>query len=194
MREMRRPSRPRVSGWSRSVRKYVAEMAIAFRAQYFGADHAVREVALLVDVAVDRWGGETRPAAAGVEFRVGFEQRLAAAGANIGAPGFGVLVLARERPLGRLLAQHRILHRRQLLAPFGFALLNLGLCVAHDFSRCSKTERPGISPDVSRSKLARSPRTDGVTSRPPLRPSPAQAWPDSSRGNTSPYGRSSACR
>ena len=103
----------------------MAEMAVAFRAQHLGADHAVADIALLVDMALDRRLGEARPAAAGIELGVGLEQRLAAAGAGIGALAVLMLVFAGERPLGRLLAQHRILHRRQFLAPLGVALLNL---------------------------------------------------------------------
>src|SRR3954454_17789827 len=102
----------------------VAEMAVAFRAQHLGAHHAVADVALLVDMAVIRRPGKTRPAAAGIELGVGLEQRLAAAGASIGALAVLMLVFAGERTLGRLLAQYGILHRRQFLAPLGFALLD----------------------------------------------------------------------
>src|ERR1700710_3034681 len=100
-------------------------MAVALRAQHLGADHAVGHVTLLVDMAVDGRRGKARPAAAGIELGVGLEQRLAATGAGIGAGAMLVLILAGERPFGRLLAQYRILHRRQLAAPFGFALLDL---------------------------------------------------------------------
>src|SRR5882757_10169343 len=102
----------------------VAEMAAAFRAQHLGADHAVADVALLVDMAVDCRRRKTRPAAAGIEFWVGFEQRLAAAGAGIGALAVLMLIFAGERTLGRLFAQHGILHRRELLAPLGVALMD----------------------------------------------------------------------
>src|SRR5258705_13573346 len=101
------------------------EMAVALRAQHFGPDHAVADVVLLVDVALQRGLGKTRPSAAGIELGVGFEQRLSAAGAGIGAWRLLMLVFAGERPLGRLLAQHRILPRRQFLAPFRLALLDL---------------------------------------------------------------------
>src|SRR5207247_205456 len=103
-------------------------MAVAVRAQDFSADHAVADIALLVDMAVHGRRGEARPAAAGIELGVGFEQRLAAAGAGISALAVLVLILAGERPLGRLLAQHGVLHRRQLLAPLGFALDDLAGC------------------------------------------------------------------
>src|ERR1700686_3983897 len=69
--------------------------------------------------------GKARPAAAGFELGVGFEQRLPAAGTDIGAGPLLMLVVAGERPLGRLLAQYRILHRRQFLAPLRLALLDL---------------------------------------------------------------------
>src|SRR5229473_7628841 len=125
------------SGRAGSVLEHVPEMAVALRAQHFGPDHAVADVTLLVDMALHRGLRKARPAAAGIELGVGFEQRLPAAGAGIGAGPLLVLVLAGERPLGRLLAQNRILHRRQFLAPLGFALLDLAghrLGVGHDVS------------------------------------------------------------
>jgi hypothetical protein len=63
---------------SRSVGKDMAEMAIAFRAQHFGAHHAMRHVAFLRDMSVARRRSEARPAAAGIELGIGFEQGLAA--------------------------------------------------------------------------------------------------------------------
>src|ERR1700727_909495 len=65
-----------------AVLEHMAEMAVALRAQYLGADHAVADVAFLVDMAFRRRGGEAWPAATGVEFGVGLEQGLAAAGAD----------------------------------------------------------------------------------------------------------------
>src|SRR5438034_146261 len=73
------------AGRAGAVVEDVAEMAAAFRAQHLGADHAVADIVFLVDMAIRRGRGKARPAAAGIEFRVGFEQRLAAAGAGIGA-------------------------------------------------------------------------------------------------------------
>ena len=52
-------------------------------------------------------------------------------GAGIGALALLMLVFAGKGPLGRFLAQHGVLHRRQLLAPLGLALLNLGLGIGH---------------------------------------------------------------
>src|SRR6185312_7235116 len=65
-----------------AVGEDMAEMAAAFGAEHRGADHAVADVALLVDMALDRGLGEARPAAAGIELGVGFEQHIAAAGAD----------------------------------------------------------------------------------------------------------------
>src|SRR5438552_13266911 len=113
------------AGRAGAVVEDVAEMAVTFRAQHLGADHAVADIVFLVDMAIRRGRGKARPAAAGIEFRVGFEQRLAAAGAGVSALAVLMLVLAGEGTLGRLLAQHGILHRRQFLAPLGLALLDL---------------------------------------------------------------------
>src|SRR5580704_4687479 len=73
------------AGRAGAVIEDVAEMAAALRAQHFGPHHAVADVALLVDMALGGRRGKARPAAAGIELGVGFEQRLAAAGADIGA-------------------------------------------------------------------------------------------------------------
>src|SRR5258708_7595258 len=101
------------------------QMAVAFRTKHLGPDHAVARVALLVDVAFSRRLGKARPAAAGIELGVGFEQRLPAAGASVGAGALLMLIFSGERPLGRLLPQYRKLHRRQFLAPLRLALLDL---------------------------------------------------------------------
>src|SRR5258708_15558990 len=84
---------------------------------------------------------KARPAAAGIELGVGLEQRLSTAGASVGAGPVLMLVFARERPFGRLLAQYRILHRRQFLAPLAFVLLHFaghGLGVGHSNSSWSR--------------------------------------------------------
>jgi hypothetical protein len=120
------------SGRSGTVLEHMAEMAIALRAQHLGADHAVADVPFFVDMALDRGRRKTRPAATGIEFGVGFEQRLAAAGAGVSALALLMLVFARERPLGRLLAQHGVLHRRQFAAPLGVGLFDsCGFAIAH---------------------------------------------------------------
>src|ERR1700694_3986809 len=105
------------SGRAGTILEYVAEVAVALRAKYFVPDHAVADVALFVDMALRGRRGKARPAAAGIEFCVRFEQRLPAAGAGVGARPLLMLVFAGERPFGRLLAQHRILRRRQFPEP-----------------------------------------------------------------------------
>src|SRR3954453_11810947 len=142
------------SGRSRTVLEHMAEMAIALRAQHLGADHAVADVALFVDMALHCGRGKGRPAAAGIELGVGFEQRLAAAGAGVNARAVLMLVFTGKRPLGRFLAQHRVLHRRQFLAPLGFGLFKLcGFGVGHYFSSlvipgCASWRRPeSITPN-----------------------------------------------
>ena len=100
----------------------MAEMAAATRTEDFGTDHAVAEITLLIDMALDGRTGETRPAAAGVELGIGLKQRLPATGADIGARPMLMLVFARERPFGRLLAQYGILHGCQFFAPLCLAL------------------------------------------------------------------------
>src|ERR1700756_979710 len=48
----------------------VAEMAVALRAQHFGPDHAVAQIAFLVDMGLRRRLGKARPATAGIEFGI----------------------------------------------------------------------------------------------------------------------------
>src|SRR5437763_416722 len=115
------------------------------------------DIALLIDMVLSRGRREARPAAAGIELGIGFEQRLAAAGADVGAFPVFMLIFAGERPLSRLFAYHGILHRRQFLAPFGFALLDLawrGLGVVHGASvaRVFSSEMGSGSPEEKTSK------------------------------------------
>src|SRR5262249_36227929 len=98
----------------------MAEMAAATRTEDFGTDHAVAEITRLIDMAGDRRTGEARPAASGVELGIGFKKRLPATGADVSARPVLMLVLAGKRPLGRLLAQDRVLHGCQFFAPLGF--------------------------------------------------------------------------
>src|SRR3981081_4191482 len=73
------------AGRAGPILEHVAEMAAALRTQHLGPEHAVADVALLVDMACRRRRGKARPTAAGIELGVGFEQRLSAAGAGVGA-------------------------------------------------------------------------------------------------------------
>ena len=123
----------------------MAKMTAAFGAEHLGADHAVRRIPLLVDMALDGRRGEAWPAAAGIELRVGFEQHIAAAGADIGAGTVVVLILAGEGAFGRLLAQHRVLHRRQFAPPLLFAL-ELRADPVAEFALRDDAQRRGAAP------------------------------------------------
>src|SRR6185437_3812051 len=91
------------SGRRRAVLEHVAEMAVTTRAKHLGPNHAVGDVALLVDMALGCRPVETRPAAAGIELGIGLKQRLPAAGTDIGTRPMVMLVFAGEWPFGRLL-------------------------------------------------------------------------------------------
>src|SRR5690606_38176797 len=111
--------------FARTVGEHVPEVAFAARTDDFGANHAVRHVAVLLDRSVLSRAGEAGPAGSAVELGFAFEQRLTASGANIFAVRFVLFVLAGESPLGAAFAQHAILLRRQPLAPFGIGQVHL---------------------------------------------------------------------
>src|ERR1700692_2284171 len=98
--ERRRVDAVTQSGRAGTIVEHMPEVAVATRAQYFGSDHAVADVALLVDMALRRGCGKARPAATGIELGVGFKQRLSGAGTGIGAGPVLMLVFAGERPFG----------------------------------------------------------------------------------------------
>src|SRR5690606_8743101 len=104
---------------ARTVRKYMPEMAFAARTDHFGADHAVRGIAVLFDRALFGRPREARPARAAVELGVAREQRLPACGADVFSRGLVLLVLAGESPFSARLAQDLVLLRRQPFAPLG---------------------------------------------------------------------------
>src|SRR3546814_336912 len=90
----------------RAIGKDMPQMATAFVAQHFGANHAVRNIAPFLDRFTLRGAREGGPAAAAVVFGIAFEQQLTAPGAAI-ATGFEMLViLASEGALGPRLAPH----------------------------------------------------------------------------------------
>src|SRR5581483_2838384 len=81
-------------------------------------------IGLLVD-RLDRGGREERrPAAARVVLRLRREQLRPAPRAAVGARLERVVVLARERRLGALLAQHVVALRAQGRTPLGLCLLD----------------------------------------------------------------------
>src|SRR5262249_5600094 len=114
----------------------VAEMGLAGGATHLGATHQPRAVVMLPHRLGIRRRGEARPARAGVEFRVGGEQRRATAHATIAPGPLLVPIRAGERALGTVLAGDMILLGRELLAPFSLALRHFrrALRVGHDFS------------------------------------------------------------
>ena len=88
---------------ARAVGENVAQVPFALRADDFGADHAVADVAMLLDRAFSGRAAEAGPAGAGIELGVAFEQRLAARGADVlaGALFFSYFpVKARSVPSG----------------------------------------------------------------------------------------------
>ncbi|CAM2154769.1 hypothetical protein PT2222_310046 [Paraburkholderia tropica] len=101
----------------------MAQMRAAVLAAHLDAQHAVRAVRALLDyLAVDRTE-VARPAATGVEFRVGFEQRRATADAVVDAALVVVPVLAGEGAFGGRVARDLVLRGVELLAPFGVGLV-----------------------------------------------------------------------
>ncbi|MCY1448914.1 hypothetical protein D9M71_656250 [compost metagenome] len=61
---------------------------------------------------------ETRPAAAGIEFGPGVEQRFATADAVVDTVGFGGVVFTGKRPFGAFEAAHVVLLRIEHRLPF----------------------------------------------------------------------------
>src|SRR5581483_10561395 len=96
-------------GRARAVREYVPKVAAARGAEHLGAHHPVARVDLLRDRLAGGGRGERGPPAARVVLRVGGEELGSAAGAVVGARLEHVVVLAGERALGALLAQHAVL-------------------------------------------------------------------------------------
>src|SRR4051812_12516573 len=99
-------------------------MAAAAAAMHLGAQHAEGAVLGLADGVVERLV-KARPAGAALEFRLRGKQRQVAAGAGEGALAMLLQKRAGARPLGAVLAQDIVLHRRQLRAPFRVGLLDL---------------------------------------------------------------------
>src|SRR2546428_3307024 len=113
-----------LSGRLGPVRKNMAEVAAAARAEHLGADHPVASVALLLDRIPAGWGVEGRPAAAGIVLRVRLEQGGATPGAVVRARLEDVVVLTAEGRLSALLTKDPVFLRCQLVAPLGVGLLD----------------------------------------------------------------------
>ena len=91
------------------------KVRIALGADHFGADHAVADITDLDHGAVADRRVEARPAATGIEFGRGVEQRRVAADAVVDTIGFGAVVFAGEWPFGALEAANVVLLRVCLL-------------------------------------------------------------------------------
>src|SRR4029079_2656826 len=111
-------------GRRRSVLEDVPEMSAAAAAVHFGARHEER----LIDRGADRVRErlpEARPPGAVLKLRLRGEQRQIAARAGKRSLALFLVERARAGTLGAVPAQHVVLRRRELRAPFGVAFLDL---------------------------------------------------------------------
>src|ERR1700674_2734367 len=111
-------------------------MAAAVGAGDLGPLHEQASVDVLRDRRVIGGFVEAGAAAVGGGLGLRLEQLGAAPGAQVGAWRPRVPVLACERPLRALLAQHVVLRRGQILAPFRLGLLG---CVSLHYNYYSAT-------------------------------------------------------
>src|SRR5687768_13407071 len=95
----------------------MAEMRVARGAHHFDPAHAVGRVIHGLHVLVRNRLREAGPAAAGIELRVRAEQLRPARYAAVHTGLLRVVIRARERPLGPLLARDPVLLGRELLPP-----------------------------------------------------------------------------
>src|SRR5438876_4918060 len=123
--QCRRVDAVTLPGGLRAVREDVAEMAAAVRAHDLGAHHAEGLVPLLIDRLLAGGRVERGPAAAGVVLRVGDEELGATAGTVVCARLEHMVVLARERALRALFAEHVVLLGRQFRPPLLLCFLDL---------------------------------------------------------------------
>src|SRR3982075_3587129 len=107
-----------------SIREDVAEMGVAGGAKHLGAAREPRAVLVLIPRIPGERRPEARPTRSGIEFRLGGEQRRAAAHAGIGAGMLFVPIGPGEGPLGAVLARDVILLRREQPAPFGLGFFD----------------------------------------------------------------------
>src|SRR4051812_7541295 len=87
-----------------TIGEYMAEVSAASLAGHLGPAHAEASVGMLVDHVVLGLV-KARPAAAGIELRLGLEQLRPATSAKINTRVLRLPVFAREGPLGPLLAE-----------------------------------------------------------------------------------------
>src|SRR6185295_3325170 len=103
------------------------QMRAAAGALHLDALHAERPVALRVDDLRGERREEARPAGAGVELRLGREQRVAAGDADERSGRGPVLVLAGERAFGPLVAGDAVLLGGEDLVPLSLGADDLVL-------------------------------------------------------------------
>jgi len=108
---------------ARQVVEDVAKMRATTLATHLHTAHAEGGVLAEFDILAVRGLGETRPAGAGIEFRVRGEQLRAAGGAGIHSRFLRVHVFAREGRLGPLLTHHRVLPGGERLLPILFVFV-----------------------------------------------------------------------
>src|SRR5580658_1611354 len=113
------------SGWLWAIVEYVPEMRVAERARHFRAGHHQTIVSALDDIFFRDRRPETRPARAGIVFRVGAVERVGAADAAIDAFVVAIVALAGKCDLGIRAARDVVLIRGELRAPFGVGLHHL---------------------------------------------------------------------
>src|SRR5580658_7520937 len=99
-------------------------MGIALGAPGLGSHHAVFRIPMLGYAAAVDGLVKARPSRAGIELRVGIEQRSAAAHAVIHPRLMIVPVRSGKGALRAGLARHMVLLGRQLLLPVGFRFAN----------------------------------------------------------------------
>src|SRR5690606_38542190 len=94
-------------------------MGIADIADHFSTDHAERAIDFFFDLGRIERAEITRPATAGFELGIGFEQRCSATNAGVDAMFVMIPVASGESSLGRGVPGNLVFHRIEECAPFG---------------------------------------------------------------------------
>src|SRR5437762_6649454 len=97
-------------------------MGLATGAAHLGPPHDALPICVLVYSAFFNRLVETRPPRAGIEFRLGTEERLPAPGTDVHPRVFRLVVLAGKCRLSARLAHYLELLRREFFLPFRFGL------------------------------------------------------------------------
>lgn len=126
----RRPGRLKFQGsrvdavtqprWFRAIGKDMAKVSAAVATKDFDSLHHEAVILIGANVRLLDRSIETRPTGAGVEFRIGAEQRRSTADAPVEARRLGMPVLSGKGPLRPLLSSDLELLRRQDGLPLGF--------------------------------------------------------------------------